>query len=191
MYYAVCSGYGGITWSNGRCTNSKHVGTRCGERVARTKSRDLQYNSLPYLEYLTEPSSIHFSRSFSLTQILHFTFANMVALSKLSGAIVASTLFGASAAHPGEHHDHESIERSVRQRELLAKNTRRSLDGCSQSAEHRALMSRSTVRRANQLDRLRQKRGLGVKPQKYRRDLATLQEFETGKSGQINTVASI
>jgi len=171
--------------------NSKYDGTRCCGRIARTTSRDLQYNSLPYLEYLTEPLSIHFSQSSSFAQILHFTLTNMVALSKLSGAIVASTLFGASAAHPGEHHDHEAIERSVRQRELLAKNTRRSLDGCSQSAEHRALMNRSTVRRANQLDRLRQKRGLEVKPQKYRRDLATLQEFETGNFGRNNTVALI
>jgi len=105
----------------------------------------------------------------------------MVVYSKLAGGFFAATLLGFSAAHPGEHHDHEAIEHSVRQREMLAKHTRRSVDKCAQSNGHQALMERSIARRADQLEQLRQKRGLEVKPQKYRRDLATLQEFETGK----------
>lgn len=111
----------------------------------------------------------------------HIQFTIMVVLSKLTNGLVAATLLGFSMAHPGEHHDHETIERSVRQREALARNTRRSLDGCAQSLEHKALMERSIARRADRLAKLRQKRGLEVKPQKYRRDLATLQEFETGE----------
>ena len=107
--------------------------------------------------------------------------------SKLTNGLIAATLLGFSAAHPGEHHDHEAIERSVRQREVLARNTRRSLDGCAQNANHKALMERSVARRADQLDKLRQKRGLEAKPQKYRRDLATLQEFETSKFRHIST----
>lgn len=105
---------------------------------------------------------------------------------RLTNGLIAATLLGFSVAHPGEHHDHAAIERSVRQREVLARNTRRSLDGCSQSADHKALMERSIARRADQLERLRQKRGLEVKPQKYRRDLATLQEFESSKSGHVS-----
>lgn len=110
----------------------------------------------------------------------------MVVYSKLASGLVAATLLGLSAAHPGEHHDHEAIEHSVRQREVLAKHTRRSLDKCTQSADHKALMERSIARRADQLEKLRQKRGLEVKPQKYRRDLATLQEFETGMSKAVS-----
>ena len=105
--------------------------------------------------------------------------------SKFTNGFVAATLLGFSVAHPGEHHDHEAIERSVRQREVLARNTRRSLDGCTQNPDHRALMERSVSRRADQLNKLRQKRGLSVKPQKYRRDLATLQEFEAGELGHL------
>lgn len=115
----------------------------------------------------------------------------MAIFSKLAAGIVVATLLGLSAAHPGEHHDHEAIDHSVRQREALAKHTRRSLDGCNQGAEHKALMERSIARRADQLDKLRQKRGLEVKPQKYRRDLATLQEFETGDIEHTSIVSSI
>lgn len=105
----------------------------------------------------------------------------MVVYSKLTSGLVAATLLSHAAAHPGEHHDHAAIEHSVRQRESLAKHTRRSVDNCAGTADHKALMARSIARRADQLDKLRQKRGLEVRPQKYRRDLATLQEFETGK----------
>jgi hypothetical protein len=121
-----------------------------------------------------------FYRHPSLTSS-YTAFTIMVIISKLTNGLVAATLLGVSMAHPGEHHDHEAIERSVRQREALARNTRRSLDGCAQNVEHKALTERSIARREDQLDKLRQKRGLEVKPQKYRRDLATLQEFETGK----------
>ena len=111
--------------------------------------------------------------------------------SKLTNSLIATALLGLSVAHPGEHHDHEAIEHSVRQREVLARSTRRSLDGCTQNASHTALMERSIARRADQLDKLRHKRGLEVKPQKYRRDLATLQEFETGKFRHISVVALV
>lgn len=109
----------------------------------------------------------------------------MVNYSKLTSGLVAATLLGLTAAHPGEHHDHAAIEHSVRQRESLAKHTRRSVDSCAGTADHKALMARSIARRVNQLDKLRQKRGLEVRPHKYRRDLATLQEFETGRSDAI------
>ena len=110
---------------------------------------------------------------------------------KLTNSLIATALLGLSVAHPGEHHDHEAIERSVRQREVLARNTRRSLDGCAQNAGHKALMERSIARRADQLDKLRQKRGLEVKPQKYRRDLATLQEFETGMFDRLDILVRL
>lgn len=90
----------------------------------------------------------------------------MVVYSKLASGLFAATLLGLSAAHPGEHHDHEAIEHSVRQREVLAKHTRRSIDKCAESTEHKTLMERSIARRAAQLEQLRQKRGLEVKPQK-------------------------
>lgn len=105
----------------------------------------------------------------------------MVLFSRIAAGLATATLFGLANSHPGEHHDHEAIERSIQQREVLAKNTRRSMDKCAQSAGYKAMMQRSIARRAAHLKHLRYERGIGAKSQKYRRDLATLEEFEDGE----------
>lgn len=106
----------------------------------------------------------------------------MILPSKLTSSITALTLFGLCLAHPGEHHDHEEVAHSIRRREALAQHTRRSLDQCTQSSQHQALTERGIARRAAHVNSLRKKRGIEAMPQKYRRDLATLQEFEEGET---------
>ncbi|KAF2690896.1 aromatic compound dioxygenase [Lentithecium fluviatile CBS 122367] len=96
----------------------------------------------------------------------------------VSGAVAASSLLGMAAAHPGEHHDMSHIKRQIDARQMRAAAAKRSLSKCQNSLKHRDLMARSMARRANVMNELRQKRGIQVNSKKFRRDLATLQEFE-------------
>lgn len=100
---------------------------------------------------------------------------------KFAGGVLAATLLAFSNAHPGEHHDHEEIRRSIAKREVLANNHARSLERCSNVEAHKQLKERTISRRAETARELRAKRGLGGASHKYRRDLATLQAFEEGK----------
>ncbi|KAF4300690.1 putative gpi anchored [Botryosphaeria dothidea] len=103
----------------------------------------------------------------------------MVQVTKLTSAVVAAGLFASAAAHPGEHHDHHHVRRQIDAREVRAHAAKRALDSCNSSAKHQALNARSHARRAKVARELREKRSIASKPQKYRRDLATLEEFET------------
>ena len=105
----------------------------------------------------------------------------MVSLSKLVQRATAASFIVACAAHPGEHHDHAAIERAISQRDLNARLAQNSLSKCSGFAEQQAMTRRSISRRAEHLQRLRKERGISTNPQKYRRDLATLEEFEEGQ----------
>ncbi|KAL1638498.1 hypothetical protein SLS56_000307 [Neofusicoccum ribis] len=101
----------------------------------------------------------------------------MVNVTKLS-AVAAAGLFAAASAHPGEHHDHHHVRRQITSREARAHAAKRALDACNNSAKHQQLSARSHARRAQVARELREKRGIAAKPQKFRRDLATLEKFE-------------
>ena len=106
----------------------------------------------------------------------------------LSGAIAASSLIGGTVAHPGEKHDMAHIKRQIDVRQLRAAAAKRSLDSCQDSLEHRSLMQRSHARRSEALSALRQKRGINANSKKFRRDLATLQEFEAINHNQTGVL---
>ncbi|KAL0259641.1 hypothetical protein SLS55_005378 [Diplodia seriata] len=102
----------------------------------------------------------------------------MVNITKFTGAAVAAGLFASAAAHPGEHHDHHAVKREISARAVRASAAKRALDNCNSASKHQALTARSHARRAQIARDLREKRGIANKPQKFRRDLATLEEFE-------------
>ncbi|KAH8817978.1 Intradiol ring-cleavage dioxygenase [Hyaloscypha sp. PMI_1271] len=102
----------------------------------------------------------------------------MVYFSKLATAVAAACLATTAIAHPGEHHDHAAIKREIVARNQMASAARRSIDSCSSSLKHRELSARSIARRAETLHSIRNARGIKSKPQKYRRDLATLETYE-------------
>ncbi|QDS76767.1 hypothetical protein FKW77_001818 [Venturia effusa] len=99
----------------------------------------------------------------------------MVAISKLSVAGLLSTIV---AAHPGEKYNLNEVARQVKARDFMAAAAKRSLDSCSSSLKHRDLNARSVARRSAVAKDLREKRGISASPKKFRRDLATLQEYE-------------
>lgn len=84
----------------------------------------------------------------------------MVFVSKLAGVVAAACLVAVSSAHPGEHHDHDMIKRTIAAREHHAHNAKRSLNGCAGSLKHRDLSARSIARRAETARKLRAKRGI-------------------------------
>lgn len=103
----------------------------------------------------------------------------MVVLSTLASSLfAASALISSTFAHPGEHHDHHAIKRDISRRDNFAQRGKRAIDGCSSSVKHQALTARNVARRAQKAEELRQKRGITSRPKKFRRDLATLEEFE-------------
>ncbi|KAF2642395.1 aromatic compound dioxygenase, partial [Massarina eburnea CBS 473.64] len=93
--------------------------------------------------------------------------------------LAASSVVGMAVAHPGEHHDHAQVKRAIDVRQGRAMAAKRSLENCQSSLKHRDLMARSMARRAQAMTDLRQKRGIQTSSKKLRRDLASLQEFET------------
>lgn len=117
-------------------------------------------------------------------------------------ALAASSMTGFSLAHPGENVHASHIKREVDNLIEANYHAKRALDGCQGGIQSRALMARAHERRAKIVADLRRKRGIAnselavpfvlqykniwvrrltvcSEPQKYRRDLATLQEFET------------
>ncbi|KAG9191606.1 hypothetical protein G6011_10340 [Alternaria panax] len=96
----------------------------------------------------------------------------------LTSAAAATFLVGTVAAHPGEKHDHVKIKREIDARGMRTAAAKRSLAECQDTFKHHSLMRSAEERRANTLDALRHKRGITAKSQKYRRDLALLQQFE-------------
>ncbi|KAL1868365.1 hypothetical protein Plec18167_008290 [Paecilomyces lecythidis] len=115
----------------------------------------------------------------------------MVNINKLNAAIVVATsLFGAATAHPGEHHDVEHIKRELQTREVLATRASSSLSKCANSPKFRDLKKRAVSRRSATAERLRKERGLATEDAYlHRRDLATLQKYEKvnhNMTGSIN-----
>ncbi|KAF2092201.1 aromatic compound dioxygenase [Saccharata proteae CBS 121410] len=117
----------------------------------------------------------------------------MVYFPKIAGAVAAAALSASVIAHPGEHHDHDEVKRTIAARDHHAANAKRSLDACSNSLKHRELAARNVARRSQLVKDLRQKRGITAKPKKFRRDLATLEEYEVvnhNMTGMYNYSAS-
>ncbi|KAJ4374829.1 hypothetical protein N0V83_001907 [Neocucurbitaria cava] len=106
----------------------------------------------------------------------------------LSGAVAASSLIGSTVAHPGEKHDLAHVKRQIDVRQLRAAAAKRSLETCQDSLQHRSLMQRSHARRSEALNALREKRGINANSKKFRRDLATLQEFEAINHNQTDVL---
>ncbi|THW40413.1 aromatic compound dioxygenase [Aureobasidium pullulans] len=102
----------------------------------------------------------------------------MVHFSKLVSTVAAAAFVAPSLAHPGEHHDHHAVKRQIDAREGLANRVRRSVDACSESDEHAQVSARSAARRSKVVRELREKRRVTSAPQKFKRDLATLEKFD-------------
>jgi hypothetical protein len=92
----------------------------------------------------------------------------MVRFCKIASTIAAAALITISLAHPGEHHDHHAVKREIAAREHLANHFRRSVDTCSGASS--------------------ENRGIAASPQKFRRDLATLEKFEAVNHNQTDSV---
>lgn len=80
----------------------------------------------------------------------------MVAFSNLALAALVSY----TAAHPGEKHDAHKMKREIVARDNAAQLGARSLASCSNSASAQALKARSIKRRAETVNKIRQKRGI-------------------------------
>ncbi|KAL4808057.1 Intradiol ring-cleavage dioxygenase [Aspergillus unguis] len=103
--------------------------------------------------------------------------------------LFALTAASLALAHPGEKHDHAALKREIHARDVQAIRARQSLDTCSNSAEAVALNERSIARRAKKTQELRKARGITANAQKWRRDLAALEEWEAidhNKTGILN-----
>jgi len=112
----------------------------------------------------------------------------MVHFSKVASTVAAAALIAPSFAHPGEHHDHHAVKREIAAREHLANHFKRSVDTCSGSAKSASIAARSAARRSKIANELRLKRGIASSPQKFRRDLATLEKFEAVNHNQTDLV---
>ncbi|KAI5261987.1 aromatic compound dioxygenase [Aureobasidium subglaciale] len=112
----------------------------------------------------------------------------MVQFSKVAGTVAAAAFIVPSLAHPGEHHDHHAVKREIVAREHLANQFRRSVDTCSGTEKSTSLAARSAARRNKIANELRLKRGITSSPQKFKRDLATLEKFEAVNHNQTDLV---
>jgi hypothetical protein len=112
----------------------------------------------------------------------------MFHFSKIYSTIAAAAFITPSLAHPGEHHDHNAVKREIAAREHLANHFRRSVDTCSGTEESASLAAHSVARRSKIVSELRLKRGIASSPQKFRRDLATLEKFEAVNHNQTDSV---
>ncbi|OCK85613.1 aromatic compound dioxygenase [Lepidopterella palustris CBS 459.81] len=109
-----------------------------------------------------------------------------------TAAVVAASLMGTAIAHPGEHHDHAHVKREIELRDSLSSKAARSLGKCADTVRARTLEQRAIVRRHATAERLRMERNIASpnKPYIHRRDLATLEYFETvnhNMTGSINS----
>ncbi|KAI4852806.1 aromatic compound dioxygenase [Aureobasidium sp. EXF-8845] len=112
----------------------------------------------------------------------------MVHFPKVCSTIAAAAFITPSLAHPGEHHDHHAVEREIAAREHLANHFRHSVDTCSGTESSASLAARSIARRSETVNELHLKRGIASSPQKFRRDLATLEKFEAVNHNQTDSV---
>ncbi|KAH6689780.1 Intradiol ring-cleavage dioxygenase [Plectosphaerella plurivora] len=109
-------------------------------------------------------------------------------MSLIKALSVGLALSGLVAAHPGEHHDHSHIQRAIRARDNYAAHAARSLESCSNTAGARKLKTRAVERRAQKVRDLRDRLNIKSTPQKYRRDLASLQAWENVNHNMTSSV---
>lgn len=93
---------------------------------------------------------------------------------KILGA--AAVVANLAAAHPGEKHSAEEIQREILARDNAADIGARALNTCSGSAASQAMKKRSVERRAETVKKLRERKGL--KSTKDKRNLAALEAWE-------------
>ncbi|GAB7354221.1 hypothetical protein MBLNU459_g4765t1 [Dothideomycetes sp. NU459] len=115
----------------------------------------------------------------------------MVQIIQLSAALAAALLATSTVAHPGEVHEPAQVKRELAERDAVAKHYTRGLSKCAESLKARAANKRAIARRAEKADKLRELRGIGSKPFFHRRDLATLEEFETVNHNMTNNVTDL
>ncbi|KAL4916169.1 Intradiol ring-cleavage dioxygenase [Aspergillus aurantiobrunneus] len=104
-------------------------------------------------------------------------------------AFLAATAATLALAHPGEKHDPAVLKREIKARDVQAVRARQALDSCSKSNAAVQLNQRNIARRAQTTRELRKNRGITANPQKWRRDLAALEEWEAidhNKTGILN-----
>ena len=65
-------------------------------------------------------------------------------------------------AHPGEHHDAQSIAAEIRKRDYYGGHTQRSLAECQRHPNYKTLQRNSIDRRSKKAKGLRKKRGIDV-----------------------------
>jgi protocatechuate 3,4-dioxygenase beta subunit len=118
-------------------------------------------------------------------------------------------------AHPGEQHDAAQVKRDIVVRDMRARHARRSLNRCEGSVDHQALVRKSIKRRSEQLEKLRQARGITASSKynipvrcrassrnltfdeasrKFRRDATSFAAFEAtnhNQTGILNYTSSI
>ncbi|KAF9887214.1 hypothetical protein FE257_010468 [Aspergillus nanangensis] len=91
-------------------------------------------------------------------------------------ALTAATL---TLAHPGEKHDPEIVQREVHARDVMAARAKRAVNACASTDHAKNLQRRNIARRARTARELRHARGISANPQKWRRDLSALEEWES------------
>jgi hypothetical protein len=82
----------------------------------------------------------------------------MVSFKSLASASLV--LVSLASAHPGEKHDHQKIKRQIQARDTIANLGQRSLNACSSSLHARELKARSISRRAQKVEKLRERLGI-------------------------------
>lgn len=65
-----------------------------------------------------------------------------------------------TAAHPGEHHDHDVVKREMEIRHHIAESQKRESDACEGSFDVVARKERAIARRVETVRRLRIERGI-------------------------------
>ncbi|KAH8892673.1 aromatic compound dioxygenase [Thozetella sp. PMI_491] len=113
----------------------------------------------------------------------------MVGVTKFSGAAVLAVLAGLAAAHPGESHSSSHMKRELSARDANARLGSRALASCGNSAAAQELKARSIARRAQAVQKLRQKRGVTTPARKNRRELADLQSWEAVEHNKTGSVS--
>lgn len=99
----------------------------------------------------------------------------MVNFRTITAALAVASL---AAAHPGEDHTPEEIEREVSARSLAHEKMTRALNSCSSSSAFQARQERALARRAQTAKVLKEKRGISHKPVALgKRDEAALTQW--------------
>ena len=77
-------------------------------------------------------------------------------------ALAALSSFGniLTAAHPGEHHDHDVVKREMEIRHHIAESQKRESDACEGSFDVISRRERAIARRAETVRKLRIERGI-------------------------------